>query len=131
MLRHSVLQDLRTISHQQYVYAHNTSVISYQHVRSALVTAVHRHCLQRASTETNLGTGIIDRLLLSLIVHCAKDEDQNRALGILDSALTCQWRPHSMSYHLVASIALCETDYDLPSVAATACLTVCPSSQNC
>ncbi|KAF8919157.1 hypothetical protein CPB85DRAFT_1429788 [Mucidula mucida] len=81
-----VLQDLRTISHQH-----------------ALVTAVHRHCLQRASTETNLGTGIIDRLLLSLIVHCAKDEDQNRAL---------------------ASIALCETDYDLPSVAATACLTL-------
>ncbi|KAF9029885.1 SPO22-domain-containing protein [Hymenopellis radicata] len=86
-----VLQDLRTISHQH-----------------ALVTAVHRHCLQRASTETELGTGITDRLLLSLIVHCARDEDQTRALGVLDSAFT----------------SLCEADYELPSVAATACLTL-------
>ncbi|KAF8919136.1 hypothetical protein CPB85DRAFT_1429768 [Mucidula mucida] len=92
-LTEACLTELRTISHQH-----------------ALVTAVHRHCLQRASTEANFGTGIIDRLLLSLIVHCVKDEDQNRALGVLDAAFT----------------SLCETDYELPSVAATACLTVCP-----
>ncbi|KAF8991211.1 hypothetical protein BDZ89DRAFT_1192562, partial [Hymenopellis radicata] len=61
-----------------------------------------------AATETELGTGITDRLLLSLIVHCARDEDQSRALGVLDSAFT----------------SLCEADYELPSVAAIACLTL-------
>lgn len=69
----SVLQDLRTISHQH-----------------ALVTAVHQCCLKRACMVSGDGLGLTDRLLLSLIVHCAKDDNHARAMAVLDSAFTCE-----------------------------------------
>ncbi|KAK0440725.1 hypothetical protein EV421DRAFT_1814595, partial [Armillaria borealis] len=86
-----VLQDLRTISHQH-----------------ALVTAVNQHCLKRAVACPDRSCGHVDRLLLSLIVHCSKDEDHARALAAIDSTFT----------------SICEADYELPSVPATACLTL-------
>ncbi|KAK0446558.1 uncharacterized protein EV420DRAFT_1313772 [Desarmillaria tabescens] len=86
-----VLQDLRTISHQH-----------------ALVTAVNQHCLKRALACPDRSSGHVDRLLLSLIVHCSKDEDHARAMAAIDSTFT----------------SICEADYELPSVPATACLTL-------
>ncbi|KAK0475156.1 hypothetical protein IW261DRAFT_1595606 [Armillaria novae-zelandiae] len=86
-----VLQDLRTISHQH-----------------ALVTAVNQHCLKRALACPDRSSGHVGRLLLSLIVHCSKDEGHARAMAALDAAFT--------SIH--------EADYELPSVPATACLTL-------
>ncbi|KAK0245171.1 hypothetical protein EDD85DRAFT_8484 [Armillaria nabsnona] len=86
-----VLQDLRTISHQH-----------------ALVTAVNQHCLKRALACPDRSCGHVDRLLLSLIVHCSKDEDHARAMAAIDSTFT----------------SICEADYELPSVPATACLTL-------
>ncbi|PBK89275.1 SPO22-domain-containing protein, partial [Armillaria gallica] len=86
-----VLQDLRTISHQH-----------------ALVTAVNQHCLKRALAYPDRSCGHVDRLLLSLIVHCSKDEDHARAMAAIDSTFT----------------SICEADYELPSVPATACLTL-------
>ncbi|KAK0207833.1 hypothetical protein DFS33DRAFT_1408812 [Desarmillaria ectypa] len=86
-----VLQDLRTISHQH-----------------ALVTAVNQHCLKRALACPDRSCGHVDRLLLSLIVHCSKDEDHARAMAAIDSTFT----------------SIYEADYELPSVPATACLTL-------
>ncbi|KAK0197894.1 hypothetical protein F5146DRAFT_1099840 [Armillaria mellea] len=83
-----VLQDLRTISHQH-----------------ALVTAVNQHCLKRALACPDRSC---DRLLLSLIVHCSKDEVHARAMAAIDATFT----------------SICEADYQLPSVPATACLTL-------
>ncbi|KAK0506685.1 hypothetical protein EDD18DRAFT_1059774, partial [Armillaria luteobubalina] len=88
-----VLQDLRTISHQQLV---------------ALVTAVNQHCLKRALGRERDGHGHIGRLVLSLIVHCSKDEVHPRAMKAIEAAFT----------------SICEAEYELPSVPATACLTL-------
>ncbi|KAK0232662.1 hypothetical protein IW262DRAFT_1260291, partial [Armillaria fumosa] len=88
-----VLQDLRTISHQQLV---------------ALVTAVNQHCLKRALACPDRECGHVDRLLLSLIVHCSKDEVHARAMAAIDATFT----------------SICEAEYELPSVPATACLTL-------
>ena len=56
---------------------------------SSLVTAVHQHCLQRALAVRDNGTQFVDRLLLSLIVHCSKVEDHKRAMEVLNTAFTC------------------------------------------
>lgn len=72
-----------------------------------LVTSVKQLCLQRAlhyGTESDS----IDRLLLSLIFHCAKDDDHNRAMKTLDAAFT----------------SILEAEVELRSVPATACLTL-------
>ncbi|KAF8060777.1 meiosis protein SPO22/ZIP4 like-domain-containing protein, partial [Lyophyllum atratum] len=86
-----VLQDLRTLHHQ--------------HV---LVTAVHQHCLQKALAFHGTGQDCVDRLLLSLIFHCAKDEGHERALKAVDTAFT----------------SLCQAEVELATVLTTACLTL-------
>lgn len=52
-----------------------------------LGASVNQLCLRRAlqlhGTESN--TSSVDRLLLSLIFHCAKDDDHARAMSTLES----------------------------------------------
>ncbi|KAF9467007.1 hypothetical protein BDZ94DRAFT_1212000 [Collybia nuda] len=86
-----ILQDLRAHNHQH-----------------ALVTAVNQHCLQKALQRHGTQTDCVDRLLLSLIFHCAKDEDHERALKNIDSAFT----------------SVCEAEVELDIVPTTACLTL-------
>ncbi|KAJ7461286.1 hypothetical protein B0H11DRAFT_119781 [Mycena galericulata] len=86
-----ILQDLRTLSHQ--------------HV---LVTDVNQYCLQQLLASKDIESDCVNRLLLSLIVHCSKDEDHTRAIAAIDSAFT----------------ATLEAEYNLPNLPATACLTL-------
>ncbi|KAJ6559308.1 meiosis protein SPO22/ZIP4 like-domain-containing protein [Mycena sp. CBHHK59/15] len=86
-----VLQDLRTLSHQ--------------HV---LVTNVNQYCLEKVLASQEVESDCVDRLLLSLIVHCSKDEDHTRAIATIDSAFTAT---------LVA-------EFNLLNLPATACLTL-------
>jgi len=67
-----VIQDLRTL-----------------HNHHGLVTAVHQYCLQKALQPRETEQDCVVRLLLSLIFHCAKDEDHERALKTIDTAFTC------------------------------------------
>ncbi|KIY73384.1 hypothetical protein CYLTODRAFT_386998 [Cylindrobasidium torrendii FP15055 ss-10] len=64
-----ILQELRTISHQQ-----------------TLVSSVHMACLKRSLGSKDNGENFVDRLLLSLIVHTSKDEDHSRAMDVLNEA---------------------------------------------
>ncbi|KAJ7585355.1 meiosis protein SPO22/ZIP4 like-domain-containing protein [Mycena floridula] len=86
-----VLQDLRAMSHQH-----------------TLATAVHQHFLQRALMCHDTGSAYVDRILLSLIVLCSKDENHTRATEDLEAAFKSTW----------------EAEFDLPLVPATACLTL-------
>ncbi|KAJ7088423.1 meiosis protein SPO22/ZIP4 like-domain-containing protein [Mycena belliarum] len=86
-----VLQDLRTLSHQ--------------HV---LITDVNRYCLQQLLVSQNIESECVDRLLLSLIVHCSKDDNHSRAIAAIDSAFTATF----------------EAEFALRSLPATACLTL-------
>ncbi|KAJ7449476.1 hypothetical protein B0H11DRAFT_333517 [Mycena galericulata] len=86
-----ILQDLRTLSHQ--------------HV---LVTDVNQYCLQQLLASKDIESDCVNRILLSLIVHCSKDEDHTRAIAAIDSAFT----------------ATLEAEYNLPNLPATACLTL-------
>ncbi len=55
---------------------------------SSLVTAIHLHCLQRAfEAQNSSGLVYLDRLLLSLIFHCSKDDDNARTMQQLENAL--------------------------------------------
>lgn len=79
------------------------------------------------------GVGLTDRLLLSLIVHCAKDDDHSRAMAVLDSAFTCEYPSLARHYSprkLTIFSAICEAEYELPCIPATACLTVCSSCRS-
>lgn len=73
-----------------------------------LVTSVKQHCLQRALQLHGTGSDSIDRLLLSLIFHCAKDDDHARGMKTLEAAFT----------------SVLEADVELRGVPATACLTL-------
>lgn len=87
-----VLQDLRTLSHQH-----------------ALVTNVNLHCLSRALRHHESETDHVDRLVLSLIFHCSKDDDHARAMKTLESTFA----------------SVCEAEVvELPPVPTTACLTL-------
>ncbi|TFK38784.1 meiosis protein SPO22/ZIP4 like-domain-containing protein [Crucibulum laeve] len=86
-----VLQDLRTLSHQYF-----------------LVTAVHQYCIDCALRHHGTEQESVDRLLLSLIFHCAKDEDHTRAMNTLEAAFS----------------SVSEAEVELPSVPTTACLTL-------
>ncbi|KAJ7066261.1 meiosis protein SPO22/ZIP4 like-domain-containing protein [Mycena amicta] len=93
-----ILQDLRTLSNRS------------QHV---LVADVHQYCLQQIlgsanHSESETEAECVNRLLLSLIVHCSKDEDHKRAVGTIDLAFTAI---HTAEFTLL----------DLP---AMACLTL-------
>ncbi|KAJ7160549.1 meiosis protein SPO22/ZIP4 like-domain-containing protein [Mycena crocata] len=85
-----VLQDLRTLSNH------------------ALVMEVTQYCLQQLLVSQNIESQCVDRLLLSLIVHCSKDDDHVRAIKTID----------------VAFSATVEAEHTLLSLPATACLTL-------
>ncbi|KAF4566535.1 hypothetical protein EYR36_011966 [Pleurotus pulmonarius] len=87
----SVLQELRTLNY-----------------RHALATTVNQYCLERAVECHKSGSNYVDRLLLSLIFHCSKDDDHARAMSDLETAFN----------HLH------QADHVLPSVPTTACLTL-------
>ncbi|KAJ7877618.1 meiosis protein SPO22/ZIP4 like-domain-containing protein [Mycena leptocephala] len=86
-----VLQDLRTLSNQH-----------------ALVTAVNQYCLQQLLASQDVESDCVNRLLLSLIVHCSKDEDHSKAIAAIESAFTVTF----------------EAEYNLLNLPATACLTL-------
>ncbi|KAJ7362964.1 meiosis protein SPO22/ZIP4 like-domain-containing protein [Mycena albidolilacea] len=85
-----ILQDLRTLNNH------------------TLVTAVNHHCLQQLLASLDVNSDCVDRLLLSLIVHCSKDEDHSRAIAAIDLAFTATY----------------EAEYNLLNLPATACLTL-------
>ncbi|KAJ8487575.1 hypothetical protein ONZ45_g14285 [Pleurotus djamor] len=86
-----VLQEIRTLNH-----------------RHVLATAVNQYCLEKAVECHKSGSNCVDRLLLSLIFHCSKDDDHARAMKDLDTALNY----------------LHQADHVLPSVPTMACLTL-------
>ncbi|EPQ61285.1 hypothetical protein GLOTRDRAFT_31559, partial [Gloeophyllum trabeum ATCC 11539] len=58
-------------------------------VTDTLVTAIHRHSLKRSlEIEGEHVLNSIDRLLLSLIHHCSKDQDHGRAMGDMAEAFS-------------------------------------------
>lgn len=70
----------------------------------------------------------IHRLILSLIIHCSKDEDHARCIKSLEFTFTCTWS----QLHLLFShdriwtriSAVCEAEVELKTVPTIACLTV-------
>ncbi|KAI0719068.1 meiosis protein SPO22/ZIP4 like-domain-containing protein [Cerioporus squamosus] len=78
-------------------------------ITDSLVTTIHLHCLQRAfEAQNSSGLVYLDRLLLSLIFHCSKDDDNARTMQQLENALDL----------------LDSKDYELPKIPTTACLTL-------
>ncbi|KAF7317365.1 hypothetical protein HMN09_00472800 [Mycena chlorophos] len=101
-----ILQDLRTLGNRN------------QHV---LVADVHQYCLQQllaSASDRTLDAESVDRLLLSLIVHCSKDEDHTRAVGSVESVLT------ACCILTTSAAATHEADFKLLDLPATACLTL-------
>ncbi|KAJ3723773.1 meiosis protein SPO22/ZIP4 like-domain-containing protein [Lentinula raphanica] len=86
-----ILRELRTLGHQQ-----------------SLVSAVTQYLLKKALQSNDTEAESVDRILLSLIVHCSKDEVHSRAMENLDEAFT----------------SVCEADAELRSIPATACLSL-------
>jgi len=86
-----LLQDLKTLSH------HHT-----------LVTAVNQHCLEQALQCHMTDLDPIHRLIISLIIHCSKDEDHARCIKSIEFAFT----------------SVCEAELELTRVPTIACLTV-------
>ncbi|KAJ3996387.1 meiosis protein SPO22/ZIP4 like-domain-containing protein [Lentinula boryana] len=86
-----ILRELRTFGHQQ-----------------TLVSAVTQHLLQEALRPNDTESESVDRILLSLIVHCSKDEVHSRAMESILQAFT----------------SVCEADTELRSIPAAACLSL-------
>jgi len=87
-----ILRELRTLTQQQ-----------------GLVTSVLLHSVRRCVESDGEGrTQTIERLLLFLIFHCAKDEDHSKAMKDLGTAFSC----------------VKSGDCGLSKVSITACLTV-------
>ncbi|GJE98003.1 SPO22 domain-containing protein [Phanerochaete sordida] len=100
------------IDHMSYSDSNVTDIL--QELRTlaqyhTLVTAVHQHALQKAvDSEAEGCPPCVDRLLLSLLFHCSKDEDHSRAMRDVEAALAC----------------IHGAEIVLPKVPATACLTL-------
>ncbi|KAJ3735950.1 meiosis protein SPO22/ZIP4 like-domain-containing protein [Lentinula guzmanii] len=86
-----ILRELRTFGHQQ-----------------TLVSAVTQYLLQEALQPNDTESESVDRILLSLIVHCSKDEVHSRAMESIHQAFT----------------SVCEADTELRSIPAAACLSL-------
>jgi hypothetical protein len=57
---------------------------------SELVTSVLLYYTDRCvQAEGDAGLRFVDRLLLSLIFHCSKDEDHPRAMRDMEKAFSC------------------------------------------
>ncbi|KAL0578367.1 sporulation-specific protein 22 [Marasmius crinis-equi] len=83
-----ILQDLRTLAQ-----------------RHTLVTAVNQHLLRRAFESS---AEFVHRILLSLIIHSSKDDNQPRAVETIDAAFT----------------SVLEAEFQLDCVPATACISL-------
>ncbi|KAK1222658.1 sporulation-specific protein 22 [Marasmius sp. AFHP31] len=83
-----ILQDLRTLAQ-----------------RHTLVTAVNQYLLRRAFEST---AEFVHRILLSLIIHSSKDDNQSRAVETIDAAFT----------------SVLEAEFRLDCVPATACISL-------
>ncbi|TDL22344.1 hypothetical protein BD410DRAFT_821261 [Rickenella mellea] len=87
-----VLQELRTLTQQH-----------------ALVANVLRRCLQRAlDGATKYGGEVIERLLLSVFFHSAKDQNHNSAMENIEAACN----------------SITKAEFELEKIASTACLTI-------
>ncbi|GAW07280.1 Testis-expressed sequence 11 protein [Lentinula edodes] len=86
-----ILRELRTLGHQH-----------------TLVSAVTQNLLERALQCNEKESESVDRVLLSLIVHCSKDEVHSRAMEVIGKAFT----------------SVCETNTELRSISAAACLSL-------
>ncbi|KAI5118182.1 hypothetical protein M0805_004995 [Coniferiporia weirii] len=86
-----ILQELRTLSQRQ-----------------ELVSSVLRRCILRLLEGPDGNVAFIDRFLLSLLSHCARDEDHSRAIKGIES---------------VCSLLL-KSEFELEKTPAIACLTV-------
>ncbi|KJA20853.1 hypothetical protein HYPSUDRAFT_68178 [Hypholoma sublateritium FD-334 SS-4] len=99
------------INHMEFSDANITDILqdlrslSQQHT---LVTAVHQHCLTQVLQNHANEPDHIHRLVLSLIIHASKDTNHARSMETLESVF--------MVVH--------DADIALPSVPATACLTL-------
>ncbi|RXW17117.1 hypothetical protein EST38_g8741 [Candolleomyces aberdarensis] len=85
-----VLQELGTLSQEH-----------------TLIVTIHHHCLERGMKCKNGETDFIDRFLLSIIIHCSKDDNHSRALKTLED--TCS--------------LLSDGDVELGRVVVAACMT--------
>ncbi|PFH47188.1 hypothetical protein AMATHDRAFT_152750 [Amanita thiersii Skay4041] len=56
---------------------------------SALVTAINQYSLEKALRFQDRDPGCVDRLLLSIIFHSAKEDNHARAMETLNKAFTC------------------------------------------
>ncbi|KAJ4477669.1 meiosis protein SPO22/ZIP4 like-domain-containing protein [Lentinula edodes] len=86
-----ILRELRTLGHQH-----------------TLVSAITQNLLQRALQCNEKESESLDRVLLSLIVHCSKDEVHSRAMEVIGEAFT----------------SVFETNTELRSISAAACLSL-------
>ena len=66
---------------------------------SAVVVSVHQHVLRKA-LEASGGAGFpyVDRVLLSMVFHCSKDDDHKRAAQDVEAALTCMFSLASCTF---------------------------------
>jgi len=88
----SILQELKTLTDLWVMSWIGTQCLLlrlYLSDFSTVVTSVKQHCLRRALQLHGTGSDSIDRLLLSLIFHCAKDDDHTRGIKTLEAAFTC------------------------------------------
>lgn len=81
----SMLQELRTLSHHQYVIVPDCLVWFVSHVlsHSDLVTAATRSCLRKA-VACSATVPSIEKLLVSLLFHCSKSGEHATALKDLE-----------------------------------------------
>lgn len=96
---------------------------------SELVTSVLLHHIQRCvQADGNAGLPFVDRLLLSLIFHCSKDEDQSRAMRDMAAGFSCtSIKGQVVKYPRLTFgwlVGVKNADCELPKVSITACLTV-------
>jgi len=74
-----------------------------------LVTAIHKHCLERClHAGDQLPQSYIDRLLLSFLFYCSKDVDHSRTMQNLADFFAC----------------LNSARFELSRISATACVTL-------
>lgn len=90
-------------------------------VTSVLLRALSASLDPRRQQDTNVS----DQFLLSIIVHCAKDELQTRAMMDLDMAFQGQYDFQLHTAKLIRDMtAIVDADYTISKTAATACMTV-------
>ncbi|KAJ3558726.1 hypothetical protein NM688_g744 [Phlebia brevispora] len=94
------------IDHMSFCDSTVTETLTKYHV---LVTSIHQYTLQNAlDAESGPGLPYVDRILLSLLFHCSKDDNHGRAMQDVEAAFA----------------SLENAEYELPKIPTTACLTL-------